>query len=184
MDGNAHFGYTAEALGEVDIKSLYKKATSAQNYNINEEDIKYIYPIICTDCDLDNDNFLNGMGKYSQFQNHQTTPQELYSDLQSCMESFWKAGEEGIHYGYTNWITLFFIGHDNICAMKNDMEGNGSILSRSEFLDRNLPSLNQALLILKRDDRYTAPEWQTSGHLSSSGPPQHNHRHQRNTGHP
>jgi hypothetical protein len=148
------FGYTVEALGEIDIESLHEKATSAQNYSINEEDVEFFYPIICTEKDLENDNFLSGMCKYAQFKDSASTIQEFYSVPQESMECFWKSGEEGIYYGYTNWITLFFISYDGFGAME---EGNKNIdLSKSKksFLKTNLPMLNKALLILKQNGKY------------------------------
>ena len=149
------FDCTTEALGEVDIKSLHEKATSAQNYSVTEEDIKFLYPILYTNHDISNENFYNGIDKYYQLRNHQTTSQEFYFNLQCVMESFWNAGEEGVHYGYTNWITMFFIGYDYISVTESDMGESDSVISKNDFLEKNLPLLNQSLLILKRDGRYT-----------------------------
>ena len=148
------FGYTAEALGEIDIKSLYEQAALAQNYSVSEEDVIFFYPIICTENALENHDFLNGMCKYAQAKDSINRIQEFYSRLQEGMEIFWNTGKEGIYCGYTNWITLFFVGYEGFDALE-DSETTEPLVYRKAFLENNLPLLNKALLILKQHSEYT-----------------------------
>lgn len=148
------FGYTAESLGEIDIKSLYEQAALSQNYDVSEEDVNFFYPIICTENALENGDFLSGMCKYAQAKDLMSRSQEFYPYLQESMADFWNVGKEGIYCGYTNWITLFFIAHDVFGAVE-DSEITKPLVSKEEFVEKNLPLLNNALLILKKHGTYT-----------------------------
>ena len=147
------FDCAVEALGEVDIKSLYEQANSSQNYSVSNEDVAFFYPILCEKNDLKNANFVSGMNEYIHLHKSGFVIQDFYPSLQSSMDFLWNAGKEGVRHGYTNWITLFFIGYDGFSAMENNRENKALILSKEKFLEKNQPLLNQSLIFLKQDGK-------------------------------
>ena len=147
------FGCSPEVLGEVDIKSLYEKATLAQDYSVNEEDVKFFYPLIRTEDSQKNAFFENGLQEYFQFLNSSSSVQEFYSHLEKSMASFWNADSQGVRCGYINWSTLLFIEYDSFLLYGKDSEITQPIFEI--FREKKLPLLNQVLLLLKKDGKYT-----------------------------